>query len=154
MNRILGALLVAFTVGLIGCDGEHDHDHDGEHKHTAPHGGTLIELKSHAIFAEVVHDDEAGALRLYVLKNHAEDPLKIEQEAIEIVVKVGGKNIELTLKPPVDETTGGNVGASSEFEVTHDALKAEPTEVTIKSITVAGDTFKDKSAVFEDGHKH
>jgi hypothetical protein len=146
------------SLAIAGCGDEHDHDHDhphgGAHTHKAPHGGTLIELKDHALFAEIVHDPETGKLQLYVLKNHAEDPLRIAQESIEVSIKIGGQSIGLSLKAVTDEVTQNRPGDSSLFEVMDQKLKATVTEITIKSVVVSGQSFNDKTAQMTADHDH
>ena len=67
-----------------------DHDHaPGEHDHptAGPHHGALVELGAEEFHAEVVHDDTAGVLTVYLLDAKAKEAAKSESAEILINVK-------------------------------------------------------------------
>ena len=69
-----------------------DHDHaPGEHDHPTegPHHGALVELGAEEFHAEVVHDDTAGVLTVYLLDAKAKEAAKSESAEILINVKQG-----------------------------------------------------------------
>src|SRR3712207_2284723 len=59
-------------------EGEHAHEH-GE---KGPHGGQLIELGKGDYHAELVHDDAAQRITIYVLDEKAAKPVPIKQKEL------------------------------------------------------------------------
>lgn len=118
--------LVAFAT-LAGCSrpesGSHSH---GGHAHTAPHGGTLVELGDHAHNLELVRDIAAGKLTAYVLDGHAENFIRIPALAFDLVVTAGGEKRPLTLRAVANSATGETIGDTSQFEAQADWLKTAP----------------------------
>lgn len=115
----LGSAALLFATG---CD-HHDHeDHDHPHVHTAPHGGYLIELDDHFANVELVHERAEGRLSAYLLDGHAENPLPLEQEGLQIVLE-GPAAKALVLIPEK-----GVAGTPVRFSVTDETLKG-PTEL-------------------------
>lgn len=72
-----------------GSDG-HDHDHDqGEAAHAAPHGGHLIEMgHEHQFHAELVEDQDAGALTIHFYDGDLQ-PLAVDPQTVTLVVTAG-----------------------------------------------------------------
>jgi hypothetical protein len=120
-----------------------DHEHDKGHVHTAPHGGTLVELGDHFANVELKLDAELKTFSLYVLDAHAENAVKIFQPVVEIMMPSG---VVIPLGAKANENTGEKVGDTSQFEI---VLKDSELKVltafdgVIKSITVKNQTFKD-----------
>ena len=106
-----------------------EHSHDGAdsgdegHVHVAPRGGTLIVLGEETFNAELILEADVGELTLYLLDAHAENPVRVEQATIELVVQIGGAEQTLTLAAQASALTGEEVGDSSEFRVRADALR-------------------------------
>ena len=116
------ALLAALLLG--GCSKSHDHGSSGGHAHTAPHGGTLIEIGDHAYNLELVRDASAGKLTAYLLDGHAENFVRIAAPSIELVALTGGERRPLSLKAVANSATGETVGNTSQFEAQADWLKS------------------------------
>ena len=114
------AILVALTLG--GCS-RPESSRGGGHAHTAPHGGTLIEIGEHAYNLELVRDPAAGKLTAYVLDGHAENFVRIPAPSIELVAFTGGERRPLTLRAVANPATGETVGDTSQFEAEADWLK-------------------------------
>jgi hypothetical protein len=122
----------------------HDHSAHAAHVHTAPHGGTLVELGEHAFNLELVRDSAAGKLTAYVLDGHAEDFVRIS--APSFTVTIAGSKQSLTLVAVANAATGEKVGATSQFEVTADSLKNTAALAgTIDSLTIRDNAFKSVS---------
>jgi len=147
LHRGLGLVLL---VGLAACggDGHHPgdgHDHgDGGHSHAAPHGGLLIELGDHEANVELLLDAEAGTLTLYALGPHAEEPVRLAAEGIDLTVTLAEGPVQLTLAPVARELTGETVGDTSEFSIT-DARLVGLSELagTLPAIEVRGGSYSD-----------
>ena len=122
--KLLTSLVFVATVFVSGC-AKHDHEKTsgGGHAHTAPHGGTLVELGEHAYNVELVRDAEAGKLVAYVLDGHAENFIRIAAPSIEVVAYAGGQRRVLTLAATANVATGETVGSTSQFEAQADWLK-------------------------------
>ncbi len=116
------------------------------HAHTAPHGGALVELGEHFGFLEFVLDADAGTLTAYVLDGGAEQAVRIAQPSIVVTFEapptLAGQTLTLAAKGNV--LTGESVGDTSEFAVTHPALKALTTfPARVTEVVVKGQAFRD-----------
>jgi len=94
-----------------------------EHKHEAkgPHGGEILEVgdkDDHHL--EMIHDDKAGKLTLYLLAKDMKTAVAIK-DAPKLNLKGKDGNKQLDTK-----AVEAKEGAASQFEVTDEALKAEP----------------------------
>lgn len=116
------------------------------HAHEAPHGGALVELGEHFGFLEFVLDAGAGTLTAYVLDGGAEQAVRIAQPTLAVTFTapqaLAGQTMTLAAKANV--LTGETVGDTSEFVVTHPALKGQTTfSARVTEVVVKGQTFKD-----------
>lgn len=146
---------------LAGCGSSHDehdgHDHgpgghvheDGEehgadeggHVHTAPHGGLLVILGEETAHVELLHDADKGELRAYLLGAHADSPVRVTQESIEL--SLDGIDKPLVLAAVASALSGETVGDTSEFAVTDPALKgAELKSGKIVKVEMLGMTYE------------
>ncbi len=156
-------LAVCLGVALVGCGGGNgyrevsDQDlipkEDDHHHHEAPHGGLLVEVGSHEYNVEFVLADEEPRLKLYVLDAHAEGPVTINTDGIELTLEMGETKTPIPLQAVPGE--GLVEGTASEF------TNAGPLPEEIKSLKdLHGDlsiTIKEKTYqvhVSEDGHDH
>ncbi len=85
------------------------HDHPSE----GPHHGDLIELGNEEFHAEMVHDDAAGAVTIYILDSAAKIAVPIDAAELVINLKHDGKPEQFKLMPSAD--TGDPAGKSSRF---------------------------------------
>ena len=121
--RLAASFLVSL---LLAACGRHEHAAEkggGGHAHTAPHGGTLIEVGEHAYNLEFLRDGAAGKLTLWALDGHAENFVRLKAPAVEVTVKVGAEKKAISLKPVANPATGETVGDTSQFEAQADWLK-------------------------------
>ena len=130
MNARLLALtgtLVGLLCGLAGCKDSHEHEHDHAkpegHVHTAPHGGTLVELGEHAFNIEFTRDVGKGLVTAYLLDAHAENFVRLTQPSLGIQIHVNGKPESFTLAAVANDRTGEKVGDTSQFEAQSEAFK-------------------------------
>ena len=143
---LLRLFLASVTLGLVcvvtGCGPRDASPRSGGHAHTAPHGGTLVELGEHAYNLELVRDPAEGKLTVYVLDGHAENFIRIAAPSIEIVAVAGGERRPLTLKAVANSATGETVGNTSQFEAQADWLKnTAEFPGTLAAIEIRGSKF-------------
>lgn len=124
----------------------------GEHEHSAPHGGTLVELGEEFAHLEIVLDAATGKLTAYALDGEAEKGVRLKQPEIEItvanpatVVKLGGV---------ANSLTGETVSDTSEFAGQSDALKgATSFDGVIRAVAIKGQQFKGVTFNFPKGNE-
>lgn len=117
----------------------------GAHLHAAPHGGTLVEIGDHAYNLELVRDTAAGKLTAYVLDGHAENFVRINSPAIELIAMPGGTFTPVSLKAVASSSTGETVGDTSQFEVQADWLKTAGEFAGIFTVEIRGTKFEQVS---------
>ncbi|ADG66515.1 hypothetical protein Plim_0668 [Planctopirus limnophila DSM 3776] len=156
---------------MAGCGGEpssakqtttsatpakpHD-DHGHAHSAEGPHHGQLVELGNDEYHAEVVHDDEAGTVTIYLLDGSAKNSVPIEATDVIVNVSLEGKAEQFKL--PATPDTNDPAGKSSKF-VSQDKVLCEKLDahgVSAKLVvTVDGKPFSGKLAHSHDhGHDH
>lgn len=99
--------------GAKGAAKDDDHDHGHEHPTAGPHGGELIELGDEEYHAELVHDDKADEVTLYILDAKAKNAVPIEAKELVINLKHDGKPEQHKLAAAPLESDGA--GKSSRF---------------------------------------
>lgn len=139
-------------------DGEHEEDgHDGEHAHPTegPHHGSLIELGNEEYHAELLHDEQSGAVTIYILDGSAKNSVPIVATEITINLKHDGRGEQFKLAASPDE--GDPQGKSSRF-VSNDPelgsdLDHEGAEARLV-LDVAGKSFTGEIGHHDHGHGH
>jgi hypothetical protein len=101
--------------------------HDDEHAHTTvgPHGGDLIELGNEEYHAELVHDDKAATVTIYILDSHAEAAVPIDATELTINLKHDDQAEQFKLVASPDASDSSD--KSSRF-VSNDAELGEDLE--------------------------
>ena len=156
MKFMLSLMLMTALAAGASAHGDGDSAaHDNGHEHTAPHGGTLVVLGDELAHLELVLDAETGKLTAYVLDGEAENPIRLEQEEIEMKIGDGGKDYStLKLKAVPNVLTGETAGDSSEFSVQSDRFKGiERFGAVITSITIKGKKFGEVEFGFPEGNE-
>ena len=139
LHVVLGALLLA---AFTACARKSGHaGTTASHEHTAPHGGTLIELGDHAYNIELVRDLAAGKLTAYVLDGHAEKFVRINAPKIDLIAMPNGKYTPLVLQAVANASTGEKAGDTSQFEVQADWLKTPGGFAGIFTVEIRGTKF-------------
>ena len=153
MKNFLVILLVVTSLSYMAY-AESGHD-DHVHEHTAPHGGTLIVFGDEFAHLELVLDDEKGKITGYVLDGEAENPVRIEQEEIEIIVDRGSDNSKLVkLFAKSNILSGENAGDTSQFEGESPILKgAKKFNAVITKISIKGQEFQDVEFRYPEGNE-
>ena len=134
-------------------DSHDDHAHPTE----GPHHGDLIELGNEEYHAEILHDEDAGTVTIYVLNGAATEQVPIDATEVTINAKHDGKPEQFTLTASPD--TNDPQGKSSRFvsndeELAHhlDEEGAEPRLV----LTINGKSYRGTISHNHDheGHNH
>ena len=180
LKHSLLSLSVAGSLALVGCGastapkaspqaGHDDHaDHD-DHAHGAdehaghdhptegPHHGSLIELGNEDYHAELVHDDAAGSVTIYLLDSAVKNAVPIEATELLINMTHDGEAEQFTLAASPD--AGDPAGKSSRFvstdahlgeDLDHEGAEAKLV-VTIAGKQYRGDIHHDHD---HEGHAH
>jgi hypothetical protein len=112
-------VMLARTYVFIGMAAEAGHEHATE----GPHGGSLIELGNEEYHAELVHDDAAGAVTIYVLDSSAKASVPIDAADVTINLKHEGRGEQFKLAASPDPSDPA--GKASRFVSTEAELAAD-----------------------------
>lgn len=143
------------TAGPPNTMDSHD-NHDGHtHPTEGPHHGDLIELGNEEYHAEILHDEDAGTVTIYVLNGSATEQVPIDAKEVTINAKHDGKPEQFTLTASPD--TNDPQGKSSRFvshdeELAHhlDEEGAEPRLV----LAINGKSYRGTISHDHEGHDH
>lgn len=168
--RFSSAALLAATFAFVGCYKEAGkpnpqeaaalrHEEGHGHAEEGPHKGSLIELGKEEYHAELVHDDAAHKVTIYLLDGAAQKPVGSADKELVVNLVVAGKPQQFKL--PAAPQEGDAAGQASRFEVVDEAfceaLDAEKTTGRL-NVTIAGKTFSGDVAHgghdHDHGHKH
>lgn len=147
----------------VHADGEEhahgDHGHD-EHAHPTegPHHGKLVELGNENYHAEVVHDDGAGALIVYLLDSAAKNP--VFSEASEIVINIRKGDQPLQFKLGGLKKDGQPEGKFSDYSLVepellkalHDKGATAKLSITIEGKPYSGEISHEDHAAHDHAH--
>lgn len=117
--------LALTAAGCGGNDAKHpasaaDAIDDHAHPSEGPHGGSLTELGNEEYHAEIVHDDAAGTVTIYMLDSAAKEMVPIESTELTINLKHDGRGEQFKLMASAD--TSDPAGMSSRFVSTDKEL--------------------------------
>lgn len=133
------------------------HDDHAVHAHPTegPHHGDLIEMGNEEYHAEILRDEDAGTVTIYVLNGAATEQVPIESTEVTINAKHDGKPEQFTLAASPD--AGDHQGKSSRFvsndeDLAHhlDEEGAEPRLV----LTINGKSYRGTISHDHEGHDH
>ncbi len=151
LRFVLSASLALATMTFAGWQGvsaEEPHAHPSK----GPHKGSLIELGEEEYHAEIVHDEEAGSVTVYLLGSDAKTVVATEAKDVAVNAKVKGKAVQLKLKASPQK--GDKTGTSSRFASKSKELMELLDDHDVKPIlrvAIAGKTFNGK---IEHDHDH
>lgn len=166
---LFAALLLIACAGLLTACDSSPPPSVHRHTHTAPHGGTLIELGDHFANVEFVLDRASGQLTAYLLDAHAQRSIRIAQPTITLELRavtpvptdagstaatrpdaaVGEQPFTVELAAVANPLTGEQVGDTSEFRGTAPGLKANSRfRGRIPILNVKGAAFRDVAVEF------
>ncbi len=140
-----------------GADSNHanaaKNDKQETHEHAAPRGGTLVAFGDEFAHLEFVLNEKTGKLSAYALDGEAENPARLKQTEIEIVV-VKPTAFSIKLNAVENSLTGETVGDTSEFAAVADDLKnIKEFDATIVSVNIKGREFKNVEFNFPKGNE-
>ena len=127
------------------------HDHDA-HPTEGPHHGHLIELGGEEYHAELVHDEDAGTVTIYILDGAAKKTVPIEATDIVINLRHDGKGeqFKLSASPDQDDPKGKSSRFVSNDQELSEDLHAEDAEVQLV-LKIAGKSYR---GAVEHDHEH
>lgn len=183
-SRLFTVLLMSSVLASVGCDertapsssagpdehgdlvhaegSDHDHADDGhdEHAHPTegPHHGKLVELGNENYHAEVVHDDEAGTLIVYLLDSAAKNAVFSEASEVLINIKKGDQPLQFKLGGL--KRDGQPEGKFSEYSLVeadllkalHDEASSAKLSITINGKPYSGEISHDDHAAHDHAH--
>ncbi|UUO04923.1 hypothetical protein M4951_16195 [Blastopirellula sp. J2-11] len=166
--RFIATTLLLLSLSAFGCssstadkpsgDGHSEHDgHDHDHPSEGPHGGSLIELGAEEYHAELVHDEKAGSVTIYLLDSAAKVATPIDATELTINLKHDGmgEQFKLTASPDAGDPTGkSSKFVSSDAELAED-LDHEGADAQLV-VTIGGKQYRGAVAHDHDheGHDH
>ncbi len=161
MKTSIRLLSVFAYLCFVSCGHDHDHDHGehddehGEHVHTAPHGGTLVELGEHGSGHNLeVLLDANGTIEIYVLDGHAADFVRVKQEEIELQVTAeGNETMRIALKAVEDPRTEETVGDTSLFRAKTELAGLKSFEGVLQTLNVKGAKYENVPFRYPKGNE-
>ena len=129
----------------------HAHAHPTE----GPHHGALIELGREDYHAELVHDDAANTVTIYMLDGAAKDAAPIDAKQLTINLLVGGKpqQFQLAAQPQSTDPEGTCSAFGCTSEPMCKALDAKGTTGRL-NVEVSGKRFVGKLGGHAHNHAH
>lgn len=162
MTTVVTALLI---LNVSGCEskapkasGPASSAKADNHGHVSkgPHGGDLIELGNEEYHAELVHDEKAGSVTVYILDSAAKTSVPIDATEVMINLKHEGRGEQFKLAAsanPGDAPGKSSRFASTEAELVKD-LDREGAEAQL-ALTINGKPYRGAlEHGHEDGHDH
>lgn len=136
--------------------GASGHNHE-EHAHpsTGPHDGHLIELGKEEYHAELVHDDDAGTVTIYILDHDAKDAVAIDAKELRINLKHDGKGEQFKLAAAPQD--GDEKGKASRFVSRDKELSEDLDHAGAEArlvVEIGGKSYTGEIKHDQDGHDH
>lgn len=154
-------MLIASVLGAAGC-GKSDQGSTktvapavagaDAHPSEGPHHGGLIELGNEEYHAELVHDDAAGSVTIYILDSAAKQAVPIDAAELKINLSHDGnaEQFTLTANPDVNDPTGKTSRFTSTDAELAEELDHEGTAQLV--VTINGKQFRGE-IVHDDDHE-
>jgi hypothetical protein len=154
---VVFGLAVTGAAGGLSAGAAEPKGQQGAHAHPTegPHGGTLIELGKEDYHAELVHDEAADTVTVYLLDGAAKEPVAIDAKQLSLNLIVGGKpqQFPLDAQPQSNDPAGKYSAFGSTSAVIGKALHAKGTTGRL-NVTVAGKVFVGKLGAHTHPHPH
>ncbi len=128
-------------------------DNSGEHEHLpGAHGGTIVQIGQDNYHAEAVFE-KGGGIRLYMLGKDEAKVVDVENQTLTAYIKAEGDSASAKMLLEPDPQMGDAEGKTSLFVGTLPSeLEGQSLEITIPSITIAGERFRFGFASSTSGH--
>ncbi len=143
-----GSDYVAYDEAPAGDSAAAAHNHPSE----GPHHGDLVELGDEEYHAEVVHDEAAGMLTVYILDGEAKQQVAIDATEVTINVSHNGAAEQFALAAAPEESDGE--GQSSRFASNSEELAAHLDEHGAEPQLVVMIDGKSYRGTIHHGHDH
>ncbi len=162
-SGVAAAFLFSLSI-LAGCGKEeakkddHHDDHKADahaHAETGPHKGQLIEFGKEEYHGELVHDDAAHKVTIYLLDFAAVKSVAIADPELTVNLVVDGKPAQFKL--PAVAQSDDPAGQSSRFELVNEAFCEaldDPKTTGRLNVTIAGKTYSGEVQHGDHGHAH
>ena len=161
-------LVAAVAVSVLGCGVQSDtavtpsapptphavHDDGHAHPDHGPHGGDLVELGHEAYHAEVVHDDAAATVTVYLLGPDAKTAVPIDAPGLTISLVHDGaaEQFELAAQPQANEPAGQSSRfISTDAELVNDLDYTDNARLSVK---ISGKPYSGALSHNHAGHAH
>ena len=170
MKSLSTLVVLSFTlvaISVLGCSGEPSSETTGSgpetsgppdtvghaHPTEGPHHGDLIELGNEEYHAEILHDESAGTVTIYVLDSGATKQVPIDASEVTINAKHDGQpeQFKLAAAPDTNDPQGkSSCFVSNDEELAHhlDEEGAEPRLV----LTINGKSYRGVITHDHEGH--
>jgi hypothetical protein len=150
-------VVLAVIVFLLTSGRTHEEFVENHHAgHTAPNGGTLLELGDHLGHFELLFDSASARLTLYSLDGHAEWPVRLTYESIDVEVRTDPETewTAVSLRPVASALSGETVGDTAKFQAEVDALRgAGEFEIRFPAIEFRGVTLDAFESHYPEGNE-
>ena len=129
-----------------------------EHPTEGPHHGSLIELGNEEYHAELLHDDEADTVTVFLLDSTGKQTIAVEAQEVMINLSHEGQAEQFTL--PASPEASDPAGKSSRFTSTDAELANEMDHAHADAqlvVTIAGKQYRGAAAHdhdHEEEHDH
>jgi hypothetical protein len=94
---VCGMAVAGMAVMQAAPRAAHDHGHGHAHPTEGPHHGSLIDLGKEDYHAELVHDEKADTVTIYILDGAAVKAVPIPAKQITLNMRAAGKPQQFTL---------------------------------------------------------
>jgi hypothetical protein len=126
LSLVTCVALFAFTAAC-GDDKKSGNTPEAAHEHPpGPHDGEVLELGQEDAHVEMIHDAAGGNVTFYVLGPDMSTPILVEAPVVSLKAKSGTVQVTLTA------VNAGADGRADTWKGSHEALKAEPLDGSIK----------------------
>ncbi len=163
--RCMSAIAMSLSLILFSGCGEgdkpaasvkkDDHKEHAGHDHPSegPHHGSLIELGNEEYHAELVHDEKAGSVTIYVLDSSAKKMVPIAATELRINLSHDGESeqFKLTASPDTDDPSGKSSRFVSTDEELAEDLDREGADARL-ALTIDGKQYHGKIEHDHDDH--
>ena len=126
-----------------------------QHAQEGPHHGQVIELGSEDYHAELVHDEKAHKVSIYLLNSDLQRYVVIPEKELRLNLVVGGKPTQFLL-PAVPQSIDP-AGKASRFELVdkklEDALHAHAAKGRL-NVAIGGKSYVGEISGHSHGHRH
>lgn len=161
ISASVACLIIAAAVTLSGCGKGHSGGQPSqsaatgeshEHPTEGPHHGSLIELGNEEYHAELLHDEQAGTITVYILDSAGKQAVPVDAKELTINLSHDGQAEQFSLAASPE--TGDPPGQSSRFVSSDAELAEELDHEGVQAQLVVSVSGKQFRGVIEHDHDH